>query len=68
MHRFVNDYTRASKLSNVLPRVFLLVYGIYFGVFESFGSLQDRNTKMGIIDLALVISLHMFILLLALNF
>ena len=68
MHRYSEGYSRASKLTNALPRVFIHAFGVYFGVFEAFGRLQDRGLKMSILDLSVISFIHMFIMLLALNF
>ena len=68
MHGFTVDYTRATKLSNILPRSLIFLYGVYFGVFEAFGNLKTYETKMAILDTSVISCLHSFLLLLALNF
>lgn len=68
MNNYTDFYTRASKLSNYLLRLFILLYCTFFGVFESFGRMRDTATKLALLDLLLISCIHMFLLLLALNF
>jgi len=36
-HRFSELYTRMSRLSIILPRVFVQLYAVFFGVFQAIG-------------------------------
>ena len=54
LNGFTISYSRASKLSIILPLVPTLVYIIYFGVSEAFMRMNDFSIKMAILDLAIV--------------
>ena len=69
MHGFTEEYARASKVATFVPKLLVLSYGVYFGVFESAGRIDlDWSIKQAVLDLTLVSSFQLFLLHLALNF